>query len=43
MTNLQRNIKSRHGRSLADHENDFLNLWPFIRVKLSTLKPNLVH
>ena len=42
MTNFQGNIKSRRGRSLADHGNHFFNLWLFIRVKLSTLQSNLV-
>ena len=42
MTSLQGNIKSKHGRSLADHGNHFFNLWLFIRVKWSTLKPNLI-
>ena len=42
MTDPQGNIKSRHGRSLADRGNHFFNLWLFIRVKLSTLKPNIV-
>ena len=42
MTNLQGNIKSKQGRSLADHGNHLFNLWLFIRVKWSTFKPNLI-